>query len=178
MLTGRRPFQADTSYSVLNAQLNEAPMPPVQVNPALSQELNNIVLRAMVKVPDGRFQSADEFRNALKNVRAPEMTQFVPQTSPHQQSQRRIRCWSRAAIPLFRYSRVRQRRCPQYDICNRLDNADADPVDATAHAEPGAVCSLRAACPCEEPSRAVDWPGSGGGAACAGGSGYIAAFPL
>ena len=34
MLTGRRPFQADTSYSVLNAQLNEAPMPPVQVNPA------------------------------------------------------------------------------------------------------------------------------------------------
>jgi hypothetical protein len=88
MLTGRRPFQADTSYSVLNAQLNEAPMPPAQVNPALSQELNNIVLRAMVKVPDGRFQSADEFRNALKSLRTPEMTQFVPQTSPYQQGQR------------------------------------------------------------------------------------------
>jgi serine/threonine protein kinase len=88
MLTGRRPFQADTSYSVLNAQLNEAPTPPVQVNPALSQELNNIVLRAMVKVADGRFQSAEEFRNALKNVRVSEMTQYVPQTSPYQQSQR------------------------------------------------------------------------------------------
>ncbi len=87
MLTGRRPFQADTSFSVLNAQLNEAPIPPAQVNPALSQELNNIVLRAMVKVPDGRFQSAEEFRTALKNVRTPEMTQFVPQTSPYQQSQ-------------------------------------------------------------------------------------------
>src|SRR5580698_2499438 len=67
MLTGRKPFQADTSYSVLNAQLNEAPMPPAQVNPALSPELNNIVLRAMVKFPDGRFQTADEFRNALKS---------------------------------------------------------------------------------------------------------------
>jgi serine/threonine protein kinase len=88
MLTGRRPFQADTSFSVLNAQLNEAPMPPVQLNPTLSQELNNIVLRAMVKVPDGRFQSAEEFRTALKNVRPPDMTQFVPQTSPYQQSQR------------------------------------------------------------------------------------------
>src|SRR5277367_4282235 len=88
MLTGRKPFQADTSYSVLNAQLNEAPMPPVQVNPALSQELNNIVLRAMVKVPDGRFQSAEEFRNALKNVRTSDMTQYIPQTSPYQQSQR------------------------------------------------------------------------------------------
>ena len=46
------------------------------------------MLRAMVKVPDGRFQSAEEFRTALKNVRPPDMTQFVPQTSPYQQSQR------------------------------------------------------------------------------------------
>jgi len=68
MLTGRRPFQADTAYSVLNAQLTEAPAPPMQVNPALSAELNNIVLRAMVKSPDGRFQSAEEFRTALRNL--------------------------------------------------------------------------------------------------------------
>jgi eukaryotic-like serine/threonine-protein kinase len=88
MLTGQRPFQADTSYSVLNAQLNEAPTPPMQVNPALPQELNNIVLRAMVKHPDGRFQTAEEFRNCLKNLREPMMTQFAPQTSPNQQQQR------------------------------------------------------------------------------------------
>ena len=68
MLTGRKPFQAETAYSVLNAQLTEAPAPPMQVNPALSSELNNIVLRAMVKSPDGRFQTAEEFRNALKSV--------------------------------------------------------------------------------------------------------------
>ncbi|QNI33785.1 protein kinase [Alloacidobacterium dinghuense] len=68
MLTGRKPFQADTSYSVLNAQLNEAPKPPVEINPALSPELNNIVLRAMVKNPDGRFRTADEFRDAIKSV--------------------------------------------------------------------------------------------------------------
>jgi serine/threonine protein kinase len=71
MLTGRRPFQAETAYSVLNAQLNEAPAPPVQVNPAISTELNNIVLRAMVKSPDGRFQTAEEFRTALRNLEEP-----------------------------------------------------------------------------------------------------------
>src|SRR5579863_8443539 len=71
ILTGRKPFQADTSYTVLNAQLNEAPLPPVQVNPAVPQALNNIVLKAMVKAPEGRFQSADEFRAALKSVREP-----------------------------------------------------------------------------------------------------------
>jgi eukaryotic-like serine/threonine-protein kinase len=69
MLTGRKPFQAETSYSVLNAQLNEAPTPPAQVNPALPPELNNIVLKAMVKAPEGRFQTAEEFRNALKALR-------------------------------------------------------------------------------------------------------------
>jgi len=65
-LTGRKPFQADTSYSVLNAQLNEAPVPPIQVNPALPPELNAIVLRALEKSPDARFQTAQEFHDALK----------------------------------------------------------------------------------------------------------------
>jgi len=69
MLTGRKPFQAETSYSVLNAQLNEAPTPPAQWNPSLSSALNDIVLHAMAKDPAARFQTADEFRNAVKGLR-------------------------------------------------------------------------------------------------------------
>lgn len=69
MLTGRKPFQAETSYSVLNAQLNEAPTPPAEWNHALSPQLNDIVLRAMSKDPAQRFQTAEEFRTALKAVR-------------------------------------------------------------------------------------------------------------
>ncbi len=65
-LTGRKPFQADTSFSVLNAHLNEAPMPPIEVNAGLSPELNSIVLRALAKSPDDRFQTAQEFHDALK----------------------------------------------------------------------------------------------------------------
>src|SRR5580698_3813192 len=83
MLTGRKPFQAETSYSVLNAQLNEAPTPPVVVNPALPTALNNIVLRAMVKAPEGRFQSAEEFRQALKTLRDPQaQAAAIPMTQP------------------------------------------------------------------------------------------------
>ncbi len=72
MLTGRKPFQAETSYSVLNAQLNETPAPPAQWNPSLSRELNDIVLRAMAKDPGARFQTAEEFRSALKAAREPQ----------------------------------------------------------------------------------------------------------
>jgi eukaryotic-like serine/threonine-protein kinase len=69
MLTGRRPFQAETAFTVLNAQLNQAPEPPALVNPKISPELNNIVLRAMVKAPEGRFQTAEEFRTALRDLK-------------------------------------------------------------------------------------------------------------
>lgn len=68
MMAGRRPFQADSSYSVLNAQLNESPVPPMEVNPALSPTLNAIILTAMAKAPSDRFQSAEAFRNAIRNV--------------------------------------------------------------------------------------------------------------
>jgi serine/threonine-protein kinase len=65
-LTGHKPFRANTSFSVLNAHLNEAPVPPIEVNAALSPELNSIVLRALAKNPDDRFQTAQEFHDALK----------------------------------------------------------------------------------------------------------------
>ncbi len=65
MLTGRRPFQGESAYSVLTAQLNEAPVPPLQLNPTLPPALNEVVLRAMSKAPEARFQSAEEFRQAL-----------------------------------------------------------------------------------------------------------------
>jgi serine/threonine-protein kinase len=68
ILTGRKPFQADTSYSVLHAQLNNPPTPPIEVNPALPAELNAIVLKAMEKRPEDRFQTADDFRNALRDA--------------------------------------------------------------------------------------------------------------
>jgi eukaryotic-like serine/threonine-protein kinase len=80
MLTGRKPFVADTSYSVLNAQMNEAPTPPVEINPAIPTELNSIVLRAMAKRPEERFQTAEEFRSALRGlIEAP--TAAIPQAS-------------------------------------------------------------------------------------------------
>jgi hypothetical protein len=92
LLTGRRPFQADTAYTVLNAQLNEAPQPLTQINPSLPPELNNIVLRAMVKAPEGRFQSADEFRAALRAIKEP-----VPAKGP--QAVSAAAAASPAAIP-------------------------------------------------------------------------------
>jgi len=69
LLAGRRPFEGDSTYGVLNQQLNDAPRPPIEINPSLPPQLNAIILTALAKDPAGRFQNADAFRNALKAFR-------------------------------------------------------------------------------------------------------------
>jgi serine/threonine protein kinase len=69
LLAGRRPFESDSTYGVLNQQLNEAPRPPIEIKPSLSPQLNAIILTALAKDPADRFQNADAFRNALRGFR-------------------------------------------------------------------------------------------------------------
>ena len=68
MVTGQKPFKGDSNFSIMQAQLQQAPRPPVEVTADLPEPLNQIILMALSKEPAQRFQSADAFRNALKSV--------------------------------------------------------------------------------------------------------------
>ena len=68
MVTGERPFKSNSDFAVMLAQVNEQPRPPIELLPALSPALNEIILKAIAKDPAARFQSADEFRQALKTL--------------------------------------------------------------------------------------------------------------
>jgi hypothetical protein len=68
IVTGRLPFRGDSGYSLMTAQLQEPPPPPITVRPDLPKALNDIILMAMAKEPERRFQSAVAFRTALKSV--------------------------------------------------------------------------------------------------------------
>lgn len=70
LVTGRRPFQGDSDYSIMAAHLQQQPIPPIQVDPSLPATLNEIILMSIAKDPEQRFQSADAFRAALGNVAA------------------------------------------------------------------------------------------------------------
>jgi serine/threonine protein kinase len=70
MVTGERPFQADSHFSILQAHLRELPKPPVEINPELPVAVSEIILMAMEKEPAKRFQSADAFLNAVQSVAA------------------------------------------------------------------------------------------------------------
>jgi hypothetical protein len=70
MVTGQRPFQAHSDYSIMAAHLKEMPKPPIEWLPSLPPALNEIILMAIAKEPGKRFQTANAFRNALGSVRA------------------------------------------------------------------------------------------------------------
>ena len=69
MATGMVPFQGDTSAVVFDSILNRDPAPLAEINPSLPSELDRIIGQALEKDRDLRFQSATEFKTALKRLK-------------------------------------------------------------------------------------------------------------
>jgi serine/threonine-protein kinase len=65
MLTGETPFRGANPLAIMNARLVAAPRPPSEINPEISPQLDEIVLRALQRDPDGRYASAQEFAHDL-----------------------------------------------------------------------------------------------------------------
>ena len=68
MVTGQPPFEAETPMAVVLAHIhNPLPLPQV-INPRLPIEIQRVILKAMAKEPDNRFQSAKEMAEALTEI--------------------------------------------------------------------------------------------------------------
>ncbi len=70
LLTGRVPFEGESAVTIALKQVNERPIPPSAFNPAVTPELEGVVLRALEKDPARRFPDADAFIAALEHARA------------------------------------------------------------------------------------------------------------
>lgn len=71
LLTGKFPFNADTMEDMLRKQLSDLPTPLGHHRDGLPDWCEGIVQRALAKSPADRFQTAAEFRSALKHVTSP-----------------------------------------------------------------------------------------------------------
>jgi serine/threonine-protein kinase len=81
LLTGRVPFPGDGFGEILVAHLTRTPDPPSAVNPDVSPQLEAIVMHAIEKDRNRRFQSMDEFTAALENPDA-HLQQWSGQVAP------------------------------------------------------------------------------------------------
>ncbi|MEU8350814.1 Stk1 family PASTA domain-containing Ser/Thr kinase, partial [Streptomyces sp. NPDC048845] len=62
LLTVRPPFVGDSPVAVAYQHVREEPQPPSAFDPEITPEMDAIVLKALTKDPDYRYQSADEMR--------------------------------------------------------------------------------------------------------------------
>jgi eukaryotic-like serine/threonine-protein kinase len=69
MLTREKPFPGQSITTVIYKIVNEEPIPPRQLNPSVHPGLNEIVLRALAKEPEARYQSCREMLEELRNYR-------------------------------------------------------------------------------------------------------------
>jgi beta-lactam-binding protein with PASTA domain len=68
LLAGRKPFEGDSWVAVAAERLERDPDPLTEVRPELPAELSNVMMRALARDPRERFQSAQQFRQALELV--------------------------------------------------------------------------------------------------------------
>ena len=68
LVTGSRPFQGKSDFDIMIAQLQQTPMPPIQMMPDLPKPLNDIIMISLEKDPAKRFQTAEAFSAALGSI--------------------------------------------------------------------------------------------------------------
>jgi serine/threonine protein kinase len=71
MATGRTAFRGDTSGELIHAILNNDPVKPSALNPAVSPRLERIILRALAKQRSTRYQTIADLSGALREVQQP-----------------------------------------------------------------------------------------------------------
>jgi serine/threonine-protein kinase len=69
LLTARVPFEGESAVAIALKQVNERPAPPSLYNPAVTPELEEVVMRALEKDPARRFPDAESFIAALHAAR-------------------------------------------------------------------------------------------------------------
>ncbi len=80
MVTGKLPFLAENSYGIMLKHISDDPTPPRKLQPALPLGIEQIILGAMEKDVDNRYQSASQMLRHIYRIKKDPTTIFQKQT--------------------------------------------------------------------------------------------------
>ena len=70
MVTGEKPFPGQNITTVIYKIVNEDPVPPRQIDPSIHPGISAVVMKALAKEPEQRYQTCREMLEGLRNYRA------------------------------------------------------------------------------------------------------------
>jgi eukaryotic-like serine/threonine-protein kinase len=70
LITGEKPFPGQNITTVIYKIVNEEPVPPRQIDPSIHPGISAVVMRALEKEPDQRYQSSRDMLEDLRNYRS------------------------------------------------------------------------------------------------------------
>ena len=82
IVTGRKPFNPETGFELLEMQRRGVRVQPIDLRPALSPEANEVIVRALSFAPPDRYQTAREFGEALGRALAESFETLEPTPVP------------------------------------------------------------------------------------------------
>lgn len=88
MLTGKAPFTGSNAFVIMNDRLLNNPVPPREIDPQISPQLQEIIYRAIERDPKNRYASAHEFAWDLQHqdqigvAERPELHEWKRRRSP------------------------------------------------------------------------------------------------
>jgi len=97
MLVGKVPFPAENVYAEMRSKMQDDPIPPRRLRNEISPQLEEIVLHALERDPQDRFESALEFREALSHPESVVMTGRAVRQRPRS----KLRPWLRALLTII-----------------------------------------------------------------------------
>jgi tetratricopeptide (TPR) repeat protein len=110
-LTGECPFVAETPLAVALMHLHNPLRPPSQLKPDIPEAIERVILRALAKNPDDRFQTAEEMAEALRSFSAAQhISPAVPPVLPAPQPTPVVEPVPAAAAPDAQAPRPADRR--------------------------------------------------------------------
>jgi eukaryotic-like serine/threonine-protein kinase len=81
MVTGEKPFPGQNITTVIYKIVNEDPVPPRQIDPSIHPGISAVIMKALVKEPDQRYQNCREMLEDLRNYRTLAQSGGNPQST-------------------------------------------------------------------------------------------------
>ncbi len=132
MLTGQKPFDTDNPVSIAVMHMHNVAELPRRINPDIPVPLEEIIVHAMEKVPDDRYQTAIEMIKDIDRFKADPDVRFGYVTRTNQETESHTRYFSAVNEPIPADVHREMRRDTRNDSRGNTGYLNSQPMEKTA----------------------------------------------